>query len=656
MIVIAVCVCLVVAAMSLLWFAYTRNREGFVPYISLIHVKPEAVPLMLDSDRGPDGSSFSSLSDLSSNNGLWIYNGNRSSNPLRGLCVGDAAMVAYDKDKDPKSDPPQLVAPIVSAEAKRSFFLLSPVDSDTEVPTLGQIIKSRLSVSVFCPTGVESSLFTVAWAVAGGGDVPDTILKITNDWESAAAEAAAVDRTKGIAIVPVWACQGSPVQTAILSRLQYTASISYHPQDDDSEDGFLLESAPHMIKARSPALTASPIRVIPGTRPSDPDSLTQTVLVSPALVLLYESTESSELKIKNDVVVSMAGRVSDAILGIPGTPGQEPEAFALCTFYEALGIPLLPRTEETVRAFEKRRLNSAKLPIMEQFGDKAHQPIELVPESEVSLAISWSEGHAEATLEPHGTTTIDGVRLRAGDRVILENQEVRGDNGTWIVVSSEKIPILQKPVAIYPKGYTTALERTRVRNEPAATVHWQWRFLFQASDERAHMLKRGDSVAWVPLPGAPTGTVDEIKNKKMGRLLEVVVPADKVTASPEAAKFENEWFDPMSRCLDSDAMGNTLDTRQKCRIQQGNVWDKPCIRDDECPFLQEGTETRRGRCLKSGRCEVPVGVRSSAYRSLNSTTDTMVCRCKGGPLGLGVATHECCDLPDAVPVFSMTTV
>ena len=620
---VSVAAAILILILIVIVIVFSRRREGFffvdTPYISVTHVKPEVVPLMLDAARGP-----TSIPPLSSQNGLWIYEGDSRST---GLCVGDAALVAYESDQSMPL--PRLVAPLPYQTSQRAFFLLSPVDSRQRIPTLRELIAQPLRV--FCPTGVEASLFAIAWAIAGGGDVPPERVEVTNGWESAARAALSARQNGEFAIVPVWACQGSLAQTTVISSWPKgtAASISYHPKDLENDDGFLLESAPHMIKARSPVLTASPVPIVAGTRPSDSGLLTQNVLVAPSLVLLYDSDK--------DIDSMMADKVSDALLK------DHPEMLAMCTFYQALGIPLLPRTEETVRAFERKRMNR-HASVLEEF---EQPPIELVPTHAVSLAMEWKEGgsYAEATLLPQGTVSIDGVRLRAGDRVILENQEDFGEAGRWIVVSLKGprgIPVFQQPVALDPKDYVTKLERVKGQ--------WQWRFSFLSASS---VLKDGDRVAWLPLPGAPTGTVDAI-----GR---IVIPADKVVASPEAAKFEKEWFDPLARCLDHDAIGHSMDTRQQCKSTKGHVWDRPCTSDVECPFLQEGTETGRGRCLKSGRCEVPVGVRSTAYRSLASTdeNETMVCRCDGegeGPisLSLNAASHECCDRPDAIPVFTMT--
>jgi hypothetical protein len=714
-------VIVVVVVIFLVLFLYRSppfgmRREGFFdsPYISVTHVKPEVVPLMLDADRGTTaGDSLAPLSDLASRNGLWIYEGNLDSQS--GLCVGDAALLAYDSDQNKNKNTmmPQLVAPLIASASQRALFLLSPIDPAQRIPTLHEIVNNRSAqpTRVFCPTGVEASLFAIAWALAGGGDVSQhsdkVLLEVKNGWESAARAALAYQRNGEFAIVPVWACRGSFAQTTVISSWPKgaAASISYHPKDYAGEefDGFLLESAPHMIKARSPVLTASPVPIVPGTRPSDLNALTQTVLVAPSLVLLYESDDPLSLSLTHP----MADRVSDALLK------GDPETLVLCMFYEAQGITLLPRTEETVRAFERRRMNASNLPdasrrearpaVMEQFGAEDEEgeednsmktrvqhhryghlkrtavwgrdpedgpldgpPVELVPTHAVRLAIEWKEegGYAEATLEPSGTVSIDGVRLRAGDRVILENQDDFSDNGTWIVISAKGphgIPVFQRPVALDPKGYVTKLERVRTLN--SAKISWQWRFALPVkASERASVLKEGDRVAWLPLPGAPTGIVDAIgratavTKSNVSSVIEIVVPAEKVVASPEAAAFEDLWFDPKARCLDADAIFSTLDTRQQCKTVPGHTWDRPCTSDVECPFLQEGTETKRGRCLKSGRCEVPVGVRSTAYRSLNSVDDTMVCRCDstGGSLSLNSASHECCGRPDAIQVFTMT--
>lgn len=646
-----------------------RNLERFEnPYLSLVHIEPERVPMALDAYRGPSDlngilDASAALSDLSKNHGLFIY---EDGNEFQGLCVSDAAVMANSADSGFKL--PLLVAPLSTyPQTKRSLFLLAPLDPESDPPSLGQIIKSGRKIHVLCTSTLESSLFEVAWAIAGGGDVSSSdsvTVRIIGRGPSATAQAAL--QSDAFVIVPVWSCPGSRAHKVIFAAWpkQHVACVSYHPADEDTMDGFLVENAPHMIKARAPALTASPVSVIRGFRPprskSRPTgSYTQRVLTAPSLVVLYPTSNDDP-----DPVLLMADAMSDAFL--KNTKSDPETTIALCTFYEAQGIPLLPRTEETVRAFERKRqsvvmqspYSRPRVPIMEQFDDGNN--IELVPKYPVSLTVESKLGYDDAKLAPRqgpgsGSVSVDGVRLRLGDRVILEMQESPAENGSWTVVKTvgpQGIPVLQKPVALDPDRYRTKLERSSSIS-PLIERGWQWRFTLQDPNT---FMREGDRVAWLPLPGAPTGTVSAV----VGQRIEIVVPDGLVVASPEASSLEGEWFDPLSRCLDADAVGYTLDTRQQCEIKQKDgapySWDRPCISETDCPYLQNGTDRRRGRCLKSGRCEEPVGVKPFAYRKIADDIG-LVCECPKNDdypaITLRAASGACCDRPGATPVFSL---
>ena len=47
------------------------------------------------------------------------------------------------------------------------------------------------------------------------------------------------------------------------------------------------------------------------------------------------------------------------------------------------------------------------------------------------------------------------------------------------------------------------------------------------------------------------------------------------------------------------------------------VWDRPCVRNEDCPFYKANQNYRnaRGGCLRGGICEMPIGIKRTAYRS-----------------------------------------
>ena len=647
-----------------------KKREAYNdPYLSLIHIEPTRVPLALDSFRGPSelqgiSDASAALSTLSNENGLFIYGGD---DQHTGLVISDAAILAHSVDSG--HDLPLLIAPLSShSKAHRSFFLLSLFNPSFGDPplSLGHLVKNKQKFRIYCFTGLESSLFGVAWAVAGGGDVSQTsqvhILENNNAANLALTDFQQEKYNDTIIILPIWTCPESNMLKNIFSTWPsgHIASLSYHPKDESVQDGFLLETAPHMIKARAPALTASDVSIIRGSLYS---SKSQTVLTAPSLVVVYPKNEEEES------TLSMADALSDVLLN-----GKDPEtSINLCAFYEAQGIPLLPRTEAKMREFDRKRaiehfsdenLNKKVIFVETDFShlkrdlfvSEKQSPVELVPVRSVPLLIRSEEGYDVATLLPHGSASVDAVKLRIGDRLILEKQESLIENGSWIVVKTVgSLPVLQKPVALSPVNYKTFLERSS--SSPLIEPGWQWRFTLRAEGP-ASFLKEGDRIAWLPLKGmgrdpqTPIGTV--VKKDKTN--VEVVLPSESVVASSDASYFEKEWFHPLSRCLDADAIGYTLDTRQECKRKRGiMMWDRPCNIDTDCPNFQNGQVARRGRCLISGRCEEPVGVKPFAYRNVSSSFQA-VCACpkEGSHLSLQAASHECCAFSD--PVFAMQTL
>ena len=68
---------------------------------------------------------------------------------------------------------------------------------------------------------------------------------------------------------------------------------------------------------------------------------------------------------------------------------------------------------------------------------------------------------------------------------------------------------------------------------------------------------------------------------------------------------------------------------------KADVWDKPCVRDTECPFYQKNTNYKnyRGGC-NNGYCELPLGVKQVAFRFFEGEPF-----CHGCP----VENPSCCD-------------
>jgi hypothetical protein len=77
-------------------------------------------------------------------------------------------------------------------------------------------------------------------------------------------------------------------------------------------------------------------------------------------------------------------------------------------------------------------------------------------------------------------------------------------------------------------------------------------------------------------------------------------------------------MDPAGTCF-----GNRQATAERC-IKEGNIWDRPCSTDSECPYH----DPRRGRGgCKSGMCEMPMKVSNASFRIAGTETSAMVHGC-----------------------------
>lgn len=69
-------------------------------------------------------------------------------------------------------------------------------------------------------------------------------------------------------------------------------------------------------------------------------------------------------------------------------------------------------------------------------------------------------------------------------------------------------------------------------------------------------------------------------------------------------------------------------TKQHCESVKKNVWDRPCVRNDECPFYQRNKNypNYRGGCI-DGLCEMPSGVKRKGFRYYDENTPPLCYSC-----------------------------
>lgn len=72
----------------------------------------------------------------------------------------------------------------------------------------------------------------------------------------------------------------------------------------------------------------------------------------------------------------------------------------------------------------------------------------------------------------------------------------------------------------------------------------------------------------------------------------------------------------------------TKTTKESCEKENDNIWDKPCEKNEECPFYQKNNNYKnyRGGCI-DGVCEMPVGIERKGFRYYNTNTYPLCYNC-----------------------------
>ena len=203
------------------------------------------------------------------------------------------------------------------------------------------------------------------------------------------------------------------------------------------------------------------------------------------------------------------------------------------------------------------------------------------------------------------TVRLEGMPLRPGDRVALRGQRNKGENGDYFVV---RVTPGQGAVLASPAAVTFARPRVdRAVNDG----RWRFRVPEQAGQQA---LRPGDRVILEAVDGAH-GVVTAVDKGEALVLLDALADAVKL-----------DKFHPLSLC----SIDPSIPVREMC-INEGGVWDRPCERDEDCPFFQAApSDMARGGCGAGGYCEMPIGVRNAGYRHYDAGKAARPV-CRGGP-------------------------
>jgi hypothetical protein len=111
-----------------------------------------------------------------------------------------------------------------------------------------------------------------------------------------------------------------------------------------------------------------------------------------------------------------------------------------------------------------------------------------------------------------------------------------------------------------------------------------------------------------------------------------LVILQKRTTSSQKQQKESE-FDPRYSCYGDSYITNkglcnsVLDEVGEVKKKQ-TVWDRPCERNEECPFFQKNTtyDNYRGGCI-DGYCELPVGIKRTSWRTYDISSSPICHGC-----------------------------
>jgi hypothetical protein len=108
------------------------------------------------------------------------------------------------------------------------------------------------------------------------------------------------------------------------------------------------------------------------------------------------------------------------------------------------------------------------------------------------------------------------------------------------------------------------------------------------------------------------------------KLYLVDIPTPNIEGFVSRLYLTPESLDPTYRCygdvnVPSKALCDSPYDQYGAPKTMQTTWDRPCIKDNDCPFFQANTNypNSRGGCGKGGNCEFPTGVLRKSFRKYN---------------------------------------
>lgn len=256
---------------------------------------------------------------------------------------------------------------------------------------------------------------------------------------------------------------------------------------------------------------------------------------------------------------------------------------AVVTFYEAF-IDFHPCILKRLGLYRTKKI----LPRgMEAFSSESPDSIHIRINKETGARVTrWTRGiFKEVTLPKVEALSV----ARPGDHVLLENQSVAFANGIYTVISLSDTQIIMQ-TSIWISGTVTSRAQ-------GASEHQE--IIVLKSDAPLPAFISIDIVVYISQLDM-SGTVTELMDD--GAMV--------ITIFDDVSYGEKKNF----------CMSNMLhQRREEClapytpsgaRKSKQDVWDRPCLADEDCPFFDGN---HRGGC-DQGVCEMPIGINRLGYR------------------------------------------
>jgi hypothetical protein len=205
-------------------------------------------------------------------------------------------------------------------------------------------------------------------------------------------------------------------------------------------------------------------------------------------------------------------------------------------------------------------------------------------------------------------TSMNGIRFKMHDRLRLNKQTVDKENGYYYVQD------ILKDIVILADFMTLHLPAAEFKDMQTDTSTGDSIWLIPLSHSLHTMLHEDDRV-WIP------------SIKRLGvAVLNLSTSSLKIQFAAAQGSKDIEDEDESGECIeDSQYKTKALCEGTRDMLERDKnpmTWDKPCQKDEECPYYQESD--KRGGC-RDGYCEMPVGVKRKGYRRIDLTENKPLC-------------------------------